>query len=79
MEVHSGHGGGVIHGLPGPGLHDGAPPSELIYPRRPALPVMPPAVLTLSHFHFQSCNVQVPGVERDSPCYPSQGRRSGPD
>lgn len=41
MEVHSGHGGGgVMHGLPGPGLHDGAPPSELIYPRRPrALPL----------------------------------------
>lgn len=55
MEVHSGHGGGVMHGLPGPGLHDVAPPSELIYPPAPC--ASPPPLHT-STFRAAVCRSQ---------------------
>lgn len=55
MAVHSGHGCSVMHWLSGPDLHDGAPPSELIYPgagRFPSCPT-PSSRPPSSPFHFE--------------------------
>lgn len=61
-----------MHWLPGPDLHDGAPPSELIYPG-----ALPRAVLTPSQFTLpERCSVPDPGVEDNGPCWSSQGRCS---